>query len=148
MYTWTFLFFLNYSGKMFSCGSLTTWTCPKNHSFPQCHKGTPQKCPDCSLDELLKYNTSINEDLSIKGKYPLPLELQGFNSKILPFEKYSQRFIQSQSQSLYNFDVWSRQQDPMRRPLFKPLVIPCFIPLKEDMQDLQAFEPRFIIILF
>ena len=134
---------------MLSCGSLTTWTCPKNHSFdsiPQCQQGTPQKCPDCSLDELDKYNTAINEDLAILAKYPLPLELQGFNSKILPYGKYSQRFIQSQSQSLYNFDTWSRQRDPMRRPLFKPLIVPCFIPLKEDMQDQEAFEPRFVMI--
>ncbi len=66
----------------------------------------------------------------------------GFNSKILPFGQHSKRFVQCQSLVLHNFDQWSRQQDPMRRPLFRPRMIPCFIPLKDDQFDEDAFHPK------
>ena len=83
----------------------------------------------------------------ILHKHPLPKELLSFNSKVLHFDEYVNQFFKCQSQVLYNFFNWSRTQEPMRRPLFKPSVIPCFIPLQELQYDAESFSPRCVVYL-
>ena len=118
------------------CHTMTTWTCSRQHSFPdipQCQQGLPVQCPDCVLED---------RDKLIIPKFQLPSELVGFNRTPLQFEKHLDGFNQNQHQVIFHFELWSQKLKMTQRPLCRPRIFNCFIPLREDQSNVNAFEPR------
>ncbi|KAJ3408103.1 hypothetical protein HDV05_005146 [Chytridiales sp. JEL 0842] len=125
------------SEGVWSCDSLTKWTCSAGlHTFniQICSKGFPNGCPECILKNV-EDEIAVIEKYEEDGNFPkldsktLPppfdalLKFPGCSAFDLTFEM-SERFYLSKSRILSSFLTWLRSNQPWKRTLYHPQLIP------------------------
>ena len=123
----------NLTGQIMKCQKKLKYVCHMNHvtkEFPLCRQGIPSHCPDCILADIrshretVKYSKSMKETIFLPN---IPGELMQFHPKKIYSQKSINNFLDSQMLVLANLENWSKQEAPLKRPVFAHSMVPCFI---------------------
>lgn len=137
------------------CTAKSVWKCHNGHeyNFELCSKGAPEECPGCeevnlehrveALEKLGNPNTPDDLDESILKRSP-PATNPGTRMKNIEITvENARQFVHAQTRAIHSYHQWYTSQDPLTRPLFHPMFVPCFSVMPEA--NMTKLHPKAVV---